>query len=343
MIERVKQLVQKPVDQFSQKNWRMVDDLIEARNINNNERETLALTLGFMIREQVSDHGVNRAVDALMADPLFKDLDERDVKDFVKYFVSNHAESLVFAPDVIASLIRFAQDVGFPTTLGGAVKGGLKSDRYSAKTLLNVLVGAHVLTVVELDASDVMDYAKQSSDEYHEFKDDPEKKVDVYEWDPSFLREVRPMLRALKLKEDQITKRVQDFINEKRAVEMAHLKELELLESKIQALLVEKEEKEEPESEEDEEKDSEEFFKKIDDDMIEDFIDGVLVVLGKLEQNGQIPRIETPSQAKNAVIAVVRRMYQKRGLISKLSTKYSRFGSKRELKKARSEIGKALS
>jgi hypothetical protein len=297
--------------------------------------DSVSIDLGVVIHEKVSDHAIDKGVQALKADPTFKNISEKDLKDFVKYFADNNAASLVFAPEVVGSLIRFARDFGFPTTYGGAKKTGLEADRYSTKTLLNILVGAKVLTVIQLRAEDVIDFAKMNSDEYYDFKENPDKMVDVYEWNPDFLKEVGYVLRDLKVKEEQIMRTILGKINEKKENQMKIFEELDLLENKINKICEKEEKDPDPEGEED-------FFLDLDDDMVEDFIDGILVVLGKLEQNGQISRVETAQQAKEAVIAVVRRLYQKRGLISKLGAKYARFGAKRELRTAKKEIGKAL-
>lgn len=314
----------------------MTEEIQEAMDYAKDQLDAVSIDLGIVIHEKVSDHAVEKGVEALKADPIFSKTSDKDLKDFIEYFTKNHAASLVLAPDVIGSVMRFARDIGFPATFGGANRGGLKADRYSTKTLLNVLVGAKVLTVIDLEASDIMDFAKMSSDEYHEYKDDPTKQVSVYEWNPEFLKEVGYILRDLKVKEEQISKSIQKRLNEKKEANMKGFKDLELLEGKINKILEKEEKDPEPEVEED-------FFLELNDDMVEDFIDGILVVLGKLEQNGQIPRIETAHQTKDAVIAVVRKLYQKRGLITKLSTKYSRFGAKRELTKAKREISKAIS
>lgn len=314
----------------------MTEEIKEALAYAKSQLDAVAIDMGCVIYEKAGSDAIGKAVEQLKSDPIFKNVSERDLKDLIQYFTDNNAASLVFAPEVVGSVMRYARDVGFPTTYGGALKGGLEADRYSTKTLLNVLVGANVLTVLSLKADDIMDFAKMSGEEYHEFKADPEKMVNVYEWNPDFLKEVGYILRDLKVKEEQISKRMADRLTEKKELSMKGFKELELLEGKIKKILEKEEKDPDPEQEED-------FFLELDDDMIEDFIDGILVVLGKLEQNGQIPRIESAKQAKDAVIAVVRRLYQKRGLITKLSTKYARFGAKRELSKAKKEIGKALS
>lgn len=308
----------------------------EAMAYAKSQLDAVSIDLGIVIHEKVGADGIQKGIQALQAEPIFSEISERDLKELIEYFVKHHAASLVFAPDVMSSLMIFARDIGFPCTFRGANRGGLKADRYSTKTLLNVLLGAKVLTVIELDAEDVMDYAKMSSDDYHEFKDDPKKKINIYEWNPEFLKEVGFILRDLKVKEEGIAKSISFRLSEKKQANLKGLRDLELLETKIKQILEKEEKDPEPEVEED-------FFLELNDDMVEDFIDGLLVVLGKLEQSGEIARIESPKQAKDAVIAVVRKLYQKRGLISKLSAKYSRFGAKKELAKAKREISKAVS
>lgn len=326
-------------------NHRHQADISEALQLAKDEMDVLALELGTVISEKVSDHAIDKAVENIKADPFFKNIQERDIKDLVVFLVGHHGESVAFSPDVLTSFFKFSKNIGFPATLGAAEKAGLKTDKYSTKTLLNLLVGTHVLTVIDLPGSDVIDYAKQHSEENKSFRENPDQLVDVYELHPDFTKELGYLLRDLKTKEECISgPRMQKRLQEQKEIAMEPLKRLLELESRL-AKLHEKddEELEADVIDPDQTSHEEEFFKKYSDDMVEDFIDGILIVLSKFEQNGQIPRIESPQQARQAVLAAVRRMYQKRGLISKLSSKFARYGSKRELRKAKQSIQKALS
>lgn len=316
--------------------------IFEALQYASNEFESLALETGFLLSEKVNPLTIEKAIEFLKSDPEFENLEDSDIRDFAKYFLDQGAGSLLFAPDVMSNFISFSKRVGFPVTLGGAERGGLNAPRYDTKTLLRVLIGAHVLTVSEVPAVDAQD-AKHSAPEDVEFRDNPKKKVDIYEYDLGFLREVGYVLRTVGVKEECINqKSFKSLITEKKEAEMKPALKLEDLEKKISQLSISLNEAEE-ESEEDESTDQEsEMFKEMDDDTVERFVDGMLIVLGELEQTGALPRIERPEQARDAILAAVRRLYQKRSLISKMSKKFARFGSKRVLRKARQEISKAL-
>jgi hypothetical protein len=75
---------------------------------------------------------------------------------------------------------------------------------------------------------------------------------------------------------------------------------------------------------------------------LERFVDGLLTVLGELELEGQVPEIETPQHAKDALLAVVRQLYIKKSTVAKMSRKFARFGAKRFLRKQKTAIGKAV-
>lgn len=117
---------------------------------------------------------------------------------------------------------------------------------------------------------------------------------------------------------------------------MSVFEDLERLEKRVNKL-TEQKASEEEKSEEDK------MFELLsDDETIEAFLESILSTLGELEQAGKISKMETPEQTRAAMIAAVRRMYQKRGLIAKMSRIYNRFGAKRILQRARRDISKAL-
>lgn len=356
-ISRVEEVRSVNRASFNRRHDRFASDIYEALCLSKKNLETDSLLSGLCITERAGDEAVYKAVDTIKADPLFSDLEDKDVEDLVRYFVDQGAGSIVFAPDILNTFISFCKNIGFPATYGGVEKGGLHSDRYTTSTLLNVLVGAHVLTVTEVPGVDARD-ANHSSEEDTSFRANPKVAVDVYTYDKSFLDELRHVLRQLGVKEESIGKKsFLQVIQEKKEIDMKPTYKYEELEKKLNHLLevTEKKKEDEPEEEEpaddiettkasDEEGDHESnYFKEFTDEKVEEFVDGLLIVLGKLEQEGEIKKIESPDEARDAVLAAVRRMYQKRGLIARMSRKYVRFGSKRVLRKARAEIGKALS
>lgn len=356
-ISRVEEITSVKRESFNRRHERFASDIYESLSVSKSNLETDSILSGFCITEKSGDMAINRAVESIKADPLFSKLEDRDVEDLVRYFVDQNAGSIVFAPDVLRSFIEFCRQTGFPSTYGGVEKGGLHSERYNTSTLLRVLIGAHVLTVTEVPAVDARD-ANHSSEEDTSFRENPKIKVDVYEYDQGFLKELGHVLRILGVKEESIRhKTFLSQLNEKKEIEMKPTHKYEALEQRLNSLLEVSEKKKDDKTDEEEPGDEvqatkasdehgeheSEYFKDITDDKVEKFVDGLLIVLGELEQTGEINKIESPDEARDAVLAAVRRMYQKRGLIARMSRQYTRFGSKRVLRKAKQDIGKALS
>ena len=90
-----------------------------------------------------------------------------------------------------------------------------------------------------------------------------------------------------------------------------------------------------------EESSESEYEEKLTNDLLERFVDGLLTVLGEVELEGQIPEIERPEQAREAILAVVRRLYVKKSVVAKMSRKFARFGAKRFLRKQKTDLNKA--
>lgn len=111
---------------------------------------------------------------------------------------------------------------------------------------------------------------------------------------------------------------------------------LEEMENHINKVLAISEAEEEPTIH-----DIEQFRDQIDDEMIGEFIDALLIKMGEMEQEGKL-HFKKPRDVKAAVIALVRKMNSHSSIISKMTYKFQRFGSKRFLRKARAEISKVL-
>lgn len=122
---------------------------------------------------------------------------------------------------------------------------------------------------------------------------------------------------------------------------MDYRKQIEDLERKINEL--KKAPMEDPVEPEDDEASEEKFFNELSDEVLERFVDGMLVVLGELELEGMIPEVQSPAQAKSAMLAVIRRLYLRKSLVARMSRKFARFGAKRFLRKQRTAITKAMS
>jgi hypothetical protein len=86
-----------------------------------------------------------------------------------------------------------------------------------------------------------------------------------------------------------------------------------------------------------------EYENKLTDDALEAFVDGLLITLGEMEMSGRIPKIESPSQAHDALLGVIRKLYTRRSVIRKMARKFARFGAKQFLRKQRTALSKSVS
>lgn len=134
--------------------------------------------------------------------------------------------------------------------------------------------------------------------------------------------------------------------------EIAQIEESMDYDKKIAALKQEMEEakakdsaepKAEPKGEPNASAHEEKVFNELTDEVLERFVDGLLTVLGELELEGNVPEIENPEQARDSMLAVIRRLYMRKSLVARMSRKFARFGAKRFLRKQRTAIAKGLS
>lgn len=358
---RLEKMFGRPHKEFTKKQVSQAKQIYDSLIYAENEKDSLGMIHGLILTERNSHQEINTALDTLKADPIFSDLEDEDLLSLIRYLDSNHGFSLTLAPDFLSSFFKFCQGVGFPCTYAAAKKGELSAPRYSTQTMLNVLVGSKVLSLESLRAKEVKKYVKHTEDEDQEYLDQPLSDIDFYELDSEFKEKFEYLLKKMKIKNEDYHIQFQ----EEKEDEMKALERLRKLEERLKRIsIMEEEEREESlelngeiepqersasvpffEEEEDESHDEkvDEFFHHISDEMLDEFIDGVLLVLGQLEQTGEIPSFESAKDAKAAVIAVVQKLYQKKGLIGKMSSKYYRYGAKRELRKAKSNINKALS
>ena len=83
------------------------------------------------------------------------------------------------------------------------------------------------------------------------------------------------------------------------------------------------------------------FDSKIGDADLEEFVDGLLTTLGELELKGRF-KIDGSSEARDALMAVIRQLYLRKSLIAKNSRKFARWGAKQFLRRQKTELGRAL-
>ena len=130
---------------------------------------------------------------------------------------------------------------------------------------------------------------------------------------------------------------VQEHFRIEKEKQMNASKLLEEIEQKIAGLIeAQEEESEKPEGE------VALYDVVLDDEALERFADGLLTVLGELETEKMIPPIEDASMARDALLAVVRQLFQRKNSIGKMSRKFARFGAKQFLKRQRALISKSL-
>lgn len=293
---------------------------------------------------------------SLSSMPLFSDMDDADWSDLYGFFESRGALSVLLADGVFFKFAMIASNMGFPMTMDAAKASGIATNRFDSESIINGLVGADVLSVVEMPASEALKKSKRIDKEDKDFKAHPEKPVLVYEYADDFIKELGIVAKKLKFKREGMdilehsTLRIEAIMKERTSSQI--LEECDSRLEKIMSLVEAKKKDKEKEDEDDSEdegkgkKTDEEleakFAKKITDDMIEGFVDSLLLNIAELEQTGQIDPIESPDEIQSAVLAVVRKLNQKRGVITSLSRKFARFGSRRALTRARLDISKAL-
>lgn len=98
------------------------------------------------------------------------------------------------------------------------------------------------------------------------------------------------------------------------------------------------------EADDEEDADSEmiDYENKLTDDVLEKFAEGLLTKLGELEMLGQVPPIESPVQAKKALLAVIRSLNLRKGVLNKMGRKFARLGAKQFLRRQRRELSHSL-
>jgi len=323
--------------EFTDRDWGLVTSIYKGIKEGIDSFVLSAAFRGISISEANEANTAEVFQQELSGEPEFRGLSDDDWDDIWDFFNKRDALSVIFAPDVFTVFVKFSKEVGFPVTLGGAEKGGLDAPRFDTKALLGALVGSDVLDIVDVPAVDAMD-AKHSDKEDKKFKDSPKMRVDVYRYSNEFKRELHGVMVALGLEEVRLQKKESEDNMASKVIDQVY-EDL----NGIVNLLKEEDEDNPVGQEPEKETTVQDFFKHIDDDTLEKFVDGMLLVLGELEQTGKIPKFQSPEDVQNAVVAAVRRMYSKRSLISQMSRKFHRFGSQRTLRKKRIDIGKAIS
>lgn len=137
---------------------------------------------------------------------------------------------------------------------------------------------------------------------------------------------------------------IQEHIRLEREKQMKASKLLEEIEAKLAKLNEARASDEDEMPMDDEPQDDEQGLYEVvlDEETLERFADGLLTVLGELESEKAIPAIEDADTARDALLAVVRQLFQKKSTLAKMSRKFARFGAKQFLKRQRQQITKSI-
>lgn len=228
----------------------------------------------------------------------------------------------IYTQDLLSSFFALVIDNGFPATVGGAEAGGLKAKGLDTKQILDILEKSGLLFKNEITGKLIKDSVKRTGDENAQIQSQKDKRFDVWMLSQKFLNDFKAILPE---------------VERAQGVTLTKLKEAKEEIKKIRRMMRESlvEEKGGTDKEA-------EFFKKMDDEVIEIFIDALLISLAELELSGVIPKFEKATDIRDALLAAIRKMYRERGIIAKMSRKFNRLGSNRVLRYARADINKAI-
>ena len=255
------------------------------------------------------------------------DLTDSDIRKVLKYLDANGVVDELLTDEIFGAFLIFATEIGFPSTIGSA-RMGLRSDEAETEKILSVLEQAKIIDVVEIPGGTIESFVNRDWKEDKEIKKNPEKEIKVYDYNQNFVNDLGNIFNKIGFKGEEKMNPV--------------LKQMMEQSERVKAL---NENKPLVEAHDEELHDEDElgFFNHLDNAAIDKFSDGLLLVLGELEAEGKIPKFDNAKQAKAALMAAIRKLYQSRSSIGKMARKYQRFGAQRVLRKARREITRAQS
>jgi len=279
-----------------------------------------------VIQEKVDQDNVDVVRKGLKK--IKKDIADRDIKKFVQYLESTGMASEVLSGDVFVSLLTFGTEIGFPSTIGAA-RMALSADGLKTEDILDVLERAKIIDRVDIPGGTIESFVNRDWKEDKEIKKNPTKEIAVYDYNQMFVGKLGDIFNKIGFKgEDTMNPVLKTLLEESERVKQINSgKPLE-------------EVHEDPDHSEEDEL---EFFHHLDNEALDKFADGLLLVLGELEASGKIPHFDSAKTAKTALMATIRKLYQSRSSIGKMARKYQRFGAQRVLRKARREITRAQS
>lgn len=250
-----------------------------------------------------------------------KDISDGEKEKILDYIKSKKAQNLVLSPGLLSSFLNFSQTVGLPATKD-MVEFSLGSSKRESDSAILALKAAKILDTYEVAGGVMKDIIRRTWQDDKKIKKNPENEIEVFDYHPDFISELGLIVGKLKLKSED-TMSSKKIIQEGKEV-------LNKLRREIESPLNEAVEDDEME-----------FFKHLDDDTVEQLMDGLLLVVSELEAQGKIKKFKKPNDAKNALMAAIRKMYQSRGLVGKEARKLQRSGSKKIMRQAKRDIQKA--
>jgi hypothetical protein len=270
-----------------------------------------------IVSEAISDNDFKLLKNELNAAGGRGKFSDKDINKILEYLDRTGSLSTLLSPGILETFLKFGKEIGFPATLGAA-QMALHTSTAKTETIIDALKAAKVLASYDLPGGVASATVSRNAIEDRTIKKNPEKEITVFDYDKDFVSELGIILGRIGLKGEG---------NDVKA---------NLIETKewLNSLLTERSE---PET--DREEDG--FFHHLDLDAVDKFTDGMLLVLGELEAEGKIPKFKKASDAKSALMATIRKMYQSRSEIGKMARKYQRFGSERMLRTAKRGINRA--
>jgi hypothetical protein len=269
----------------------------------------------------------NDLKDSLSEVSPFNRLDDSDWKDIYEFFEERNATSVLLADEIFFKFVKISSQIGFPMTQKASKSAGLTTDRFDNETIISALVGAGVLSVFDIPASDAIKTTKRTKEEDDDFKKNPTSKVRIYDYSKDLISSIGRILSKLGLKKESVSL-VEYYEGRKKLNYENIISEADDRMAKIMSRLCGKSAMNES--------------IELDDELIEGFVDAILLRVAEMERTGLIEPVVTAEDAKEIVLSVIKKMYKKQGLISKMSSKFARFGSKRALIAGRLDILNAL-
>jgi len=251
-----------------------------------------------------------------------KNLSQKDREKIMDYLKSHKAENIFLVPNLLSSFLMFAQTIGFPATRD-MVEFSLGNSKKESNDAIDYLKKAKIIDTYNVAGGIMKDLIQRTWKDDNNIKENPEDEIEVFDYDPDFISELGLVVGKLKLKSEDVMSS-KKIIQEGKDVITKLRRNIDSLNESDDSV-----------------GDEMDFFHHLDDDTVEQLMDGLLLIVSELESQGKIKKFKKPTDAKNALLAAIRKMYQSRGLVGKEARKLQRFGSKRIMRQAKRDIQKS--